>query len=136
MRVALTVKANTKYGHPIKFPIDDANEGNLTWHGVCDVTEDEVMNARRGKKSEPVVDPALSMVVALVEKYREGWIGTATQFLVEASALVDCSLASSSVTIGKRLPGINHKLAKRGISWNVLKSKYHFSKRPQRTLER
>jgi len=124
--VAMQIKANAKIGQPIAFSID--GDGRFSWRGVCDVTEEEVANARRYKKDEDVevVDPVLSLVLALTEK-QDRWIGTSSEILVEGSGLVDCSLLSAEA-IGKRLPAIHRELIKHGISWRKLGRKHEFTK--------
>jgi hypothetical protein len=94
------------------------------------VTEDEVANARRFKQDESpnVIDPVLALVLALIEKYPDGWTGTASQMLAEGSALVDCSLITGTNVIGKRLPGIHKELVKRGIRWQKLRRDHSFSR--------
>ena len=128
MSVAVQIKANAKYGEPIKFSID--SDGRFRWRGTCDVTEDEVANARRFKQAEAtdVVDPVLALVLAVVDKNGGGWIGTPTQLLVDGSQLVECALVSSEA-IGKRLPRINKELSKQGITWNKLGRKHQFTRR-------
>ena len=135
VRVAVQIKANAKYGQPVAFAIDD--EGKFAWQGLCDVTEDEVANARPFRSAAAVgevIDPVLALVLALLEKYPDGWSGTASQMLAEGSALVDCSLLCDPRSIGKRLPGIHHEIVKRGFSWAKMKRTHCFSRRPQLTL--
>jgi hypothetical protein len=128
MSVAIQIKANAKYGAPIKFSID--SDGRFKWRGTCDVTEDDVANARRFKQTESmdVIDPVLALVLALMEKYPDGWTGTTSQMLAEGSALVDCALITGNNSIGKRLPGIHKELAKRGIQWQKLRREHSFSR--------
>ena len=129
--VAVQIKANAKYGQPIMFSID--GNGQFAWRGVCNVTEDDVANARRYKKADSadeVTDPVLAMVIAVVDKNGGGWTGTPTQLLVEGSALVECSLVSCEA-IGKRLPKINKELYRQGITWNKLGRKHQFTRRQQ-----
>jgi 5S rRNA maturation endonuclease (ribonuclease M5) len=133
-RVVIPIKANAKHGPPIAFTIDD--NGKFVWKGVCDTTEDEVANARQFKSApaETAIDPVLALVLALMEKYPDGWKGTADQMLAEGSGLVDCSLLTKSNAIGMKLPGIHRELVKRGITWTKVKRTHCFSKRPQLTL--
>lgn len=135
LSVAVQIKANAKYGQPVAFSIDE--NGKFGWQGLCDATEDEVANARRfgaTDTAKPVADPALSLVLALMEMHPEGWTGTAAQMLAEGSAMVDCSLLTKPESIGRRLQGIHHELVKRGISWTKVKREHRFSKRPQLSL--
>lgn len=133
MSVALQIKANAKYGEPIKFSID--SDGRFRWRGVCDVTEEDVADARRFKQAvEEAVDPVLALVLALMEKYPGGWTGTTSQMLAEGSALVDCSLITGNNSIGKRLPGIHKELIKRGIRWQKLRREHSFSRQQKATF--
>jgi len=129
--VAVQIKANALYGKPIMFSID--SEGQFTWRGECDVTEDAVANARRYRKTDnpgEVVDPVMAMVMAVVDENGGGWTGTPTQLLLEGGALVECSLVSCEA-IGKRLPRINKELSQQGITWNKLGRKHQFTRRQQ-----
>ena len=127
MRVAIPIKANAKYGLPIMFSIDDT--GRFSWHGTCDVTEDEVANARRTCKDTSTVDPVLSLVIAIMDEYPEGWQGTISQMLAVGSAYVDCSLITKPESIGKRLPSLKFELQQRGIKWQYAR---HGSRREHR----
>ena len=129
-RVALQIKANARDGLPIAFSI--AGDGAFSWRGTCDVTEEEVANARRVPKpnSEPVIDPVLAMVLKLMELYPNGWTGTANQLIATVGGHMQTPLVTDGVTIGKRLPGLQRELIQRGITWQRKKRDHSFFKSP------
>lgn len=73
-RVCLQIKSNARYGQPIRFSIDDT--GRFQWQGVCNVKEDDVLEARRVAVHRNT-DPVLLLIRYLLERKPDGWTGTA-----------------------------------------------------------
>lgn len=111
-RVCMQIKSNAKYGQTIRFAIDDM--GRFQWQGVCDVKEDDVLEARRVAVHKNT-DPVLLLVRYLLERGNGEWCGTATRMIAEGAAL-GLGLTDSR-TVGRRLPGLAETLQKEGILW-------------------
>jgi len=74
------------------------------------------------------MDPVLAMVLAVLEKYPDGWTGTVSQLFAEGSSLADCAQITSPEAVGKRLPAIHPALAKRGYVWQKNSRIHRFSR--------
>lgn len=111
-RVCLQIKSNARYGQPIRFSIDDT--GRFQWQGVCNVKEDDVLEARRVAVHRNT-DPVLLLIRYLLERKPDGWTGTAAQMVAEGSAL-GLGLTDPRA-VGRRLPGLAETLKEEGVLW-------------------
>ena len=117
-RVAMQIKANARRGQPIAFSISD--HGVFKWEGVCDIEEDDLLNARQ-KKAPETADAVLLLVKKIVEANPDGWEGTAVQLEAQTAALAG-TLYVEARTIGKRLPRLAKTLQAEGIAYRTKKT--------------
>lgn len=111
-RVCLQIKSNARYGQPIRFSIDDT--GRFRWQGICNVKEDDVLEARRVAVHKNT-DAVLLLVRYLLERNGGEWYGTAAQMIAEGAA-ISCGLTDPRA-VGRRLPGLVETLKKEGVAW-------------------
>lgn len=115
MRACVHIKANAKMGQAIQFSIDSS--GRFQWRGTCDVTAEDVADARPklAQACQQTVNPVLCMARHLLEKYPEGWKGTATQIIAECSALPFGEVITSAQSLGMQIDRSIALLAANGI---------------------
>ena len=120
-RVCLQIKANARYGAPVRFEIDDA--GSFQWRGTCDVTEDEVLEARRTASAKP--EPELSLVLHLLEQHGGAFELTASQMIAEGTGFG----ITSSESLGRKLESMRPLFEREGITWEKGRNRiYRFQK--------
>ncbi|MDO4356542.1 MAG: AAA family ATPase [Clostridia bacterium] len=103
MRACVHVKANARMGQAIQFSIDSS--GRFRWEGTCDVTAEDVADARPKltQACQQAVDPVFFMARHLLEQHPDGWKGTASEMIAECSALPYGQTITSPKSLGKLL---------------------------------